>query len=196
VARKTAAEAARTRGTLVDTALLVFAERGFAAAQLDEIARRASLTRGALYHHFTDKSALYLAVLQERWESVMAPVFGELSGERSPRFRLTAFVSSFLRTLDTHPQARGLMKMSLSGDLSLPAFGAQIGAKLQTFAAWRVAMARVLREAGRESGARERAQALLASLLGYALLSSLDPAPADAAARDLCARAFVQGALA
>ena len=196
MARKTAAEAARTRDTIVDAGLTVFAERGYAAAQLEEIARRASVTRGALYHHFTDKTELFLAALQERWESVMDPVFAALESGRSPRARLTAFVSAFLRTMDGHPQARALMKMSLSGDLALPQFSPHAGSKQQTFAAWRTAIARVLREAGRDPGARDRAQALLASLLGYALLTSLDPTTPDPATREQCTRAFVQGALA
>jgi TetR/AcrR family transcriptional regulator, acrAB operon repressor len=196
MARKTAAEAARTREAILDAGLALFAERGFAAAQLEQIAARASVTRGALYHHFEDKTALYLAALGERWEAVMAPVFAALDGARSPRHRLSAFVAAFLRAVDTHPQARALMKMSLSGDLALPPFAAHLGSKLAVFASWRTAMARVLREAGREAGARERAQALLASLLGYTLLGALDPTPPDAATRDQCARAFVQGVLA
>jgi TetR/AcrR family transcriptional regulator, acrAB operon repressor len=196
MARKTALEAARTREAILDAGLAVFAERGFAAAQLEDIASRASVTRGALYHHFEDKTALYLAALAERWDTVMAPVFAALEGARSPRHRLTAFVAAFLRTVDTHPHARALMKMSLSGDLALPSFAAHLGSKLATFATWRTAIARVLREAGREPAARERAQALLASLLGYSLLGALDPAPPDAATRDQCTRAFVHGALA
>jgi TetR/AcrR family acrAB operon transcriptional repressor len=193
--RRTAEEAARTRGAIVDAALALFAERGFAAAQLEEIAARASVTRGALYHHFTDKAELYRVVLQERWDSVMAPVFAALEGDRSPRFRLTAFVSAFLAALDVNRQARALMKMTLSGDLALAPLAAHAGDKLQALSAWRTSLARVLREAGREAGARERAQALLASLIGYATLSSLE-GPGDPAAREQCARCFVQGALA
>jgi TetR/AcrR family transcriptional regulator, acrAB operon repressor len=195
MARKTAEEAARTRSAIVDAALGLFAERGFAGAQLEEIAARASVTRGALYHHFTDKGELYRVVLQERWETVMAPVFAALESDRGARFRLTAFVSGYLAMMDGNRQARALMKMNLSGDLALPALGADVVEKLQALAGWRNALARVLREAGREAGARERAQALLASLIGYATLSSLE-GPPEPAVREQCARSFVQGALA
>jgi len=187
--------AARTRSAILDAALMLFAERGFAAAQLEEIATRASVTRGALYHHFDDKSELYRVVLQERWDSVMAPVFAALEGERSARFRLAAFVSAFLATIDSNRQARALMKMPLSGDSALPPVAAHLGDKLHALSGWRTSLARLLREAGREAGARERAQALLASLIGYATLSSLE-GPGDPATREQCARGFVQGALA
>src|SRR4029453_16053582 len=112
MARKTAEEAARARAATVDAALALFAERGFAAAQLEEIAARASVTRGALYHHFTDKAGLHRVVLQERRDAVRAPVLAALEGERSPRFRLSAFVAAFLATMDGNRQARALMKIT------------------------------------------------------------------------------------
>lgn len=79
MARRSPDHAAHTRSALLDAALTVFAERGFAAAQLEDIARRAHVTRGALYHHFTGKPALFQAVLGERWDTVMAPATDELT---------------------------------------------------------------------------------------------------------------------
>ncbi len=52
----------RTRETLLDAAAMVFAERGFQGASLDEIAARAGYTRGAIYKHFADKAELLQAV--------------------------------------------------------------------------------------------------------------------------------------
>ena len=43
----------------------IFAEQGYAAAATEEIVRRAKVTRGALYHHFEDKRALFDAVASE-----------------------------------------------------------------------------------------------------------------------------------
>jgi AcrR family transcriptional regulator len=45
-------------------ALEVFAEKGFAAAKLDEIARRAGVSKGTLYLYFTDKQELFRAVVR------------------------------------------------------------------------------------------------------------------------------------
>jgi AcrR family transcriptional regulator len=50
-------------------ALEVFAERGFAAAKLDEIARRAGVSKGTLYLYFKDKQELFRAVVR----SAIAP---------------------------------------------------------------------------------------------------------------------------
>jgi AcrR family transcriptional regulator len=45
-------------------ALEVFAEKGFAAAKLDEIARRAGVSKGTLYLYFKDKQELFRAVVR------------------------------------------------------------------------------------------------------------------------------------
>lgn len=46
-------------------ALEVFAERGFAAARLDEIAQRAGVSKGTLYLYFSDKEALFRSVVRD-----------------------------------------------------------------------------------------------------------------------------------
>ncbi len=46
-------------------ALAVFAEKGFAAAKLDDIAKRAGVSKGTLYLYFTDKEQLFRAVVRD-----------------------------------------------------------------------------------------------------------------------------------
>lgn len=61
----TRAEAAeQTAARLVATARRAFAERGFAQVSLDALAAEAGVTRGALHHHFTNKTGLFEAVLR------------------------------------------------------------------------------------------------------------------------------------
>jgi AcrR family transcriptional regulator len=50
---------------IVAAALSVFVERGFAATKLDEVARRAGVTKGTVYLYFTSKDALFKAVVRE-----------------------------------------------------------------------------------------------------------------------------------
>jgi AcrR family transcriptional regulator len=54
-----------TRTALLSTARRLFAERGYAQVPADEIVAAAGVTRGALYHHFADKRALFEAVFEE-----------------------------------------------------------------------------------------------------------------------------------
>jgi AcrR family transcriptional regulator len=70
--RRTQAErAAETRESLIATARPLFAEHGFADVPLETIVRAAGVTRGALYHHFADKTELFAAVF-ERVEAEIA----------------------------------------------------------------------------------------------------------------------------
>ncbi len=54
-----------TRRKLLDAAFGEMYRQGFQAASLDTILARAGVTKGALYHHFPDKAALGLAVVEE-----------------------------------------------------------------------------------------------------------------------------------
>lgn len=65
MARKTKAEAAETRQALLKAALAVFGRRGYAATALEEIAREAAVTRGAIYWHFASKADLYAALIAD-----------------------------------------------------------------------------------------------------------------------------------
>ncbi len=64
MARKTKAEAAATREALLDAAEEVFLEKGVARTSLEQIARHAGMTRGAVYWHFRNKADLFQAMLQ------------------------------------------------------------------------------------------------------------------------------------
>jgi AcrR family transcriptional regulator len=51
---------------IVDAALALFAEKGFAAARLDEVAARAGIAKGTIYLYFDSKEALFEAVVRAR----------------------------------------------------------------------------------------------------------------------------------
>lgn len=63
--RRTKDEAAITRATLLKTALTVFSAKGYSAATLDDVAKAAKMTRGAIYWHFKSKAELYNTLVEE-----------------------------------------------------------------------------------------------------------------------------------
>lgn len=59
-----------TRAALIDAGRALFIERAYGEIGTSEIVARAGVTRGALYHHFTDKQALFAAVVDAESEAV------------------------------------------------------------------------------------------------------------------------------
>src|SRR5260370_592667 len=66
--RRTKEEAAETRKQLLEAALRIFRTRGYAATTLEEIARKAGITRGAIQWHFGGKADLYNALIRECYQ--------------------------------------------------------------------------------------------------------------------------------
>ena len=64
MARRTKQEAQATRSHILDTAELVFEQRGVSGTSLHEIAKTAGVTRGAIYWHFEDKADLFNAMME------------------------------------------------------------------------------------------------------------------------------------
>src|SRR5690606_9647885 len=65
---------ASTRRALVTSAVKLFAEKGYAGTSLDEVVARARVTKGALYHHYQGKQALFEAVFEQVEEKAKATI--------------------------------------------------------------------------------------------------------------------------
>lgn len=66
MAKKTKAEALKTRQHLIETAIIEFATRGVGNTTLNDIADAAQVTRGAIYWHFRNKTELFNDVWQQQ----------------------------------------------------------------------------------------------------------------------------------
>lgn len=60
-----------TRAAVVQAAEQLFAERGFAAATIDDVAEQARVTKGAVYHHFDGKQDLFRAVVEQLYQRLV-----------------------------------------------------------------------------------------------------------------------------
>ncbi|MBX3492068.1 MAG: TetR family transcriptional regulator [Parvibaculum sp.] len=90
-------KAQKTRAQLVSAARRLFARQGYAATSTEEILEKAGVTRGALYHHFKDKAALFEAVCVALHEEAVAEISG-VTGEDVPPFE--GLVAGSLAWLD------------------------------------------------------------------------------------------------
>ena len=62
---KRAEYAEATKRDLIEVGRRLFGDRGFAATSLDDVVAEAGVTKGALYHHFTNKKELFVAVVEK-----------------------------------------------------------------------------------------------------------------------------------
>ena len=65
----------RSRRQVLDAALHLFSHQGFRATSVREVADRAGVSIGNVYHHFPDKEAIFQALLNELWDGVMSKRF-------------------------------------------------------------------------------------------------------------------------
>jgi AcrR family transcriptional regulator len=93
-----AAQGASTRAALLEAGRRLFGSRGFADTSLDDIVAAAGVTKGALYHHFAGKEALFQAVYEQ--------VNREITESVAPSFMESdpwdALVAGCMATLDAH----------------------------------------------------------------------------------------------
>jgi len=85
-----------TRGALVAAAETLFAERGFADTATEAVVKVAGVTRGALYHHFTDKADLFRAVYEGLERRMLAQVEEAVTGLTDPVAVLHRGTEAFL----------------------------------------------------------------------------------------------------
>jgi AcrR family transcriptional regulator len=69
---------------IVDAALVVFAEKGFAAAKLDDIARRAGIAKATLYLYFDTKEEIFRAVARAAVASLLETLGRKTEGPDAP----------------------------------------------------------------------------------------------------------------
>lgn len=106
-----------TRRKIVEAAIDVFGQVGYAAASWGTIIERTGMTKGALYHHFDSKESLASAIIEEGSESLLA-AFRNSCGAASPAFEnMIHGTFAVARVLSTDKTARAAEQLTaaLSG---------------------------------------------------------------------------------
>jgi AcrR family transcriptional regulator len=90
---------ASTKRALVDVAEELFTHHGYAATSLDAIVAGARVTKGALYHHFSGKQALFEAVFERVETDAARAIQKALKGHRDPWEKARAGLRAFLQVV-------------------------------------------------------------------------------------------------
>lgn len=95
-ASRRAAYSASTKRALIEVAEELFTDHGYAATSLDAIVAGARVTKGALYHHFSGKQALFEAVFERVENDAAKRIQKALRGQRDPWEKALAGLRAFL----------------------------------------------------------------------------------------------------
>jgi AcrR family transcriptional regulator len=98
-----------TTAQLIEAARGLFVERGYAETSTPDIVAAAGVTRGALYHHFADKQALFRAVVEREAETVTALIEAAAPDHLRPRDVLLAGGDAYLKAMAEPGRTRLLL---------------------------------------------------------------------------------------
>ena len=107
-------------GEIIEAALTVFSEKGFAAARLDDIAARAGVSKGALYLYFETKQDLFRAVVRETIAPNLAVVAGFIGQSQLPFGDLIRLVFARIAEVVTEGKLGAVAKMVIGESRNFP----------------------------------------------------------------------------
>lgn len=111
--RRTKQDALVTRDNILDSAELLFEKQGVSRTTLQHIATAAGVTRGAIYWHFQDKSALFNAMMDRATMPLeTAAQYAEERGGQDPIDDVRTWLLGAFRLAATDPRARRVFEIA------------------------------------------------------------------------------------
>jgi len=104
--RQRASTAAATRQRIVDATVALHAEHGIAVTSFREVAERADVGIGTVYHHFPTLDDLVSACGSHLWQVTAPPTLDVFAGLRSRRARLECLVTEVFGWYERYPSWR------------------------------------------------------------------------------------------
>jgi AcrR family transcriptional regulator len=92
--------AIETRSTIIDTAAVVFARRGYVATSFSELVSESGLTKGAFYFHFSSKEELALETMRVKQEQLITRILADVPPDARGLDRLAASLRARARALE------------------------------------------------------------------------------------------------
>ena len=89
---------------ILDAAMEVFAEVGFAGARIDEIALRSGVNKATIYYRIGDKEALYESVLQDVFADTTERLLQNVKEAKDPEEKLRTYIRNIVRTVGQNPR--------------------------------------------------------------------------------------------
>ena len=87
----------RTAGQIIKIARKLFSELGYANTSIEKIVHEAGVTRGALYHHFSSKKELFMAVFEDAQRDILERNIAAIEGLRDSWEKFTSSGAAFIK---------------------------------------------------------------------------------------------------
>jgi len=114
--RRRRLRAPERRVLILEAALATFAERGYEAAAMEEIATAAGVSKAVVYDHVRSKRELYTVLLNEICEDLVEVLEAALTAEEpAGEARVRIATEAFFGYVEQHPQASRLLVLELQG---------------------------------------------------------------------------------
>jgi len=104
------------RKLIEEAARAVFAEYGYHAAPVSEIAARSGITKATLYDHFGSKEELHLHLLRQQRDELLRLVLPTLDAGGSAAMRVEQALDRFFGYVESHPYAWRMLFRETTGD--------------------------------------------------------------------------------
>ncbi len=104
-----------TRGRILDAARRVFAVRGYHGTLMDDVAREAGLSKGALYVHFSSKEDLFLALLDEAAATLVERLTEVIARAHGGRAKVAAALEAALAAFEDNQDLTRLFLVESAG---------------------------------------------------------------------------------
>lgn len=116
---------------MLDAAYALFAERGYPAVAMDDVAAAVGVTKPLLYTYWGNKERLFLACMERSADALFAAVLGAIGAERDPAAAARAGVRAFFGFVEVDPGAwRIVFDATLPGDGAIAARVAEERARI------------------------------------------------------------------
>jgi len=101
------------RQRILQAAVKVFARKGYFAAKVAEIARKADVADGTIYLYFKSKDDVLISLFERRMQQVNDTLRTAVAKHKSPRDQLRAFIQAYLQLVHDEPSAAEVLTIEL-----------------------------------------------------------------------------------
>lgn len=147
---------AQARRELIEQAASeLFAERGYQATSIDEVAKRSGVTAPVLYDHFASKQDLHRRLLERHYAELRVLWREQLGGEDPPAQRIPRAIDAWFAYVEAHPYAWRMLFRDTTGEPEVRAIHDEVIAQSRA-----AVMPLFLRERGIDDAAAAEVEAL------------------------------------